>query len=100
MKNMDDDYLFLENATETLRAVAHPLRLLIIQMLHEQGPQTVTAIHLALGIEQAVASHHLRIMKDKQVLTVRREGKNAFYNLARPEYAQIYQLLEQTLAPA
>lgn len=89
---------FLENATETLRAIAHPHRLLIVEMLHHAPSLTVTEIHERLGIEQAVASHHLRILKDRGVVTVRRDGKNSNYALTSPDYYGLIQLLEHLLA--
>jgi ArsR family transcriptional regulator len=50
-----------------------------------------------LGIEQAVASHHLRILKDRGVVTVRREGKNSYYSLAHEAYFQILEVLDQVI---
>jgi DNA-binding transcriptional ArsR family regulator len=90
-------FSFLEDATETLRAIAHPLRLLIIDMLFHAESLTVTEIHERLGVEQAVASHHLRILKDKNVVSVRREGKNSNYALTTPAYFEILGLLQRTL---
>lgn len=86
-------FAFLENATETLRAIAHPQRLLIVEMLHAENSLTVTEIHERLGIEQAVASHHLRILKDRGVVTVRRDGKNSNYALTDPAYFEVVQVL-------
>ena len=87
------DLKFLEESTETLRAIAHPIRLLIIDMLYHRKTLTVTEIYETLDIEQAVASHHLRILKDKDVLTVRRDGKNSYYALAREDFYQIFDVL-------
>ncbi len=87
------DLKFLEESTEILRAIAHPIRLLIIDMLYHRKTMTVTEIYEALNIEQAVASHHLRILKDKDVLTVRRDGKNSYYALAREDFYQIFDVL-------
>lgn len=91
------DLKFLEGATETLRAIAHPLRLLIIEMLHQRKAMTVTEIYEALGIEQAVASHHLRILKDKDVLIVRRDGKNSIYALAKADFYEIVAVMHRTV---
>ncbi len=52
-----------EKQTEQLRAIAHPVRLAILNLLYRQAPLTVTNIHEALSIEQATASHHLRILR-------------------------------------
>lgn len=68
-------------SAEMLRALAHPLRLSIVALLDEEGALTVTEIHEALGIEQAVASHHLGIMKTKGMLNVERDGRNCRYSL-------------------
>ncbi len=91
------DLKFLEDATETLRAIAHPVRLLIIEMLYQRKAMTVTEIHEELDIEQAVASHHLRILKDKDVLTVRRDGKNSIYALAKPDFYEIMAVMLRTI---
>jgi DNA-binding transcriptional ArsR family regulator len=83
----------LVQATETLRAIAHPIRISIIQLLHAHGQLTVTELFTKLDIEQAIASHHLRIMKNMDVVRVRREGKHSVYMLARDEYHTMVALL-------
>lgn len=79
IKNLDTDNL--EKAAEMLKAVAHPVRILIIGCLEPGKRKSVTEIHKEIGIEQATASHHLGILKDKGVLGSKREGKNTFYFL-------------------
>lgn len=71
----------LEKVASRLRAIAHPVRLAIIEMLTEEKRMSVTEIYLRLDIEQASASHHLNIMKNKGVLDSRREGKKIIYSL-------------------
>ena len=88
-------FQFLETATELLRAIAHPHRLLIVEMLFQQKSMNVTEIYERLGIEQAVASHHLRILKDRGVVQVKREGKNSNYSLTNDEYFKILEVLDK-----
>lgn len=88
---------FLENATETLRAIAHPIRLAIIDLLHAHESLTVTEIYQQLEIEQAIASHHLRILKNKNVVRVERDGKNSNYALVNQEYYNVLRILTKTL---
>ncbi len=88
------DLEFLETSTEVLRALAHPIRLAIIDMLKGGQKLTVTEIHEGLGIEQAVASHHLRILKDKDVVTAKRKGKNTFYAIRHPGFNDMVASLE------
>jgi ArsR family transcriptional regulator, virulence genes transcriptional regulator len=71
----------LEKASTMLKAIAHPVRIAIIDYLEDGEKRTVTDIHKKLGIEQSVASHHLGILKDKGVLASKREGKNIWYYL-------------------
>ena len=88
---------FLEDATETMRAMAHPIRIAIIDLLHKNEKMSVTEIYEALKIEQAVASHHLRILKNKQVVTVQREQKFSLYSLQDSGYFQMIDLLTKLL---
>ena len=71
----------LEKAANMLKAIAHPMRISIVGCLEDGKKRTVTEIHKQLGIEQATASHHLGILKDKGVLASKREGKNTWYFL-------------------
>ncbi|TXB70184.1 ArsR/SmtB family transcription factor [Phaeodactylibacter luteus] len=88
---------FLEDSTETLRAIAHPIRIAIIDLLSNNGQMTVTDIYQHLQIEQAIASHHLRILKNKDVVVVERDGKNSLYSLTRPEFHEIIKTLIKVL---
>jgi len=71
----------LDKAANMLKAIAHPIRILIVGTLEDGKKLTVTEIHKKLGIEQSTASHHLGILKDKGVLSSKREGKNTWYFL-------------------
>lgn len=81
----------LEEAAAKLRALAHPMRVAIIELLDSEKELNVTMIYEALKIEQATASHHLNILKNKGVLNSRRDGKNTFYSI-RPD--SILQIIE------
>ena len=71
----------LERAANMLKAIAHPMRIAILNNLENGKRLTVTEIHEALEIEQSTASHHLGILRDKGVLVAKREGKNTFYSI-------------------
>ena len=96
--NQHFDFTFLEESTEALRAIAHPLRLAIIQLLHERESLNVTEIFEALEIQQAVASHHLRIMKNQKIVSVKRDGQNSIYSLSAPEVYEILPILKKLLS--
>lgn len=71
----------LDAAANMLKAIAHPVRISILNCLEDGKKLTVSEIHATLKIEQATASHHLGILKDKGVLSSKREGKNTYYFL-------------------
>jgi len=78
----------LEMAASKLRAIAHPMRIAIIDLLNEKQ-LSVTEIYERLNIEQASASHHLNILKSKGVLASRRNGKKIYYSLKNQTLTEI-----------
>ena len=88
---------FLNDGTEKLRAIAHPIRICIIDLLHRNKKMTVTEIFDQLKIDQAVASHHLRIMKSQGIVEVRREGKNSIYALSSADYFTVIEVLTKVV---
>jgi len=79
----------LEKAASMLKAMAHPLRFSIVGLLEDGKKLTVTEIHRKLGIEQSTASHHLVILKDRGVLSSKREGKNTWYFLKHADLKNV-----------
>lgn len=69
-----------KQASEVLKAVAHPIRLQIVELL-EDGEMCVGDIVDAVGGKQAITSQQLNMMKDKGVLNSRREGAKVFYRI-------------------
>jgi DNA-binding transcriptional ArsR family regulator len=85
----------LEMASSKLRAMAHPMRIAIIELLHNNHRMSVTEIYKKLKIEQAAASHHLNILKNKGVLISQREGKKIFYSLKSEMLTEIIDCLNR-----
>ncbi len=94
MGKMKLDIDKLEMAASKLRAIAHPMRIAIIDLLHEKQ-LSVTEIYEKLNIEQASASHHLNILKSKGVLTSRRNGKKIYYSLKNQTLTEIIECINR-----
>jgi len=75
------DYKRLEEAASKLKALAHPMRVAIIELLDTNKEMSVTEIYQYLEIEQAAASHHLNILKHRGVLKSTRKGKKSYYSI-------------------
>jgi DNA-binding transcriptional ArsR family regulator len=69
-----------EQVAEVLKAVAHPVRLQIVELL-ETNEMCVGDIVAALGGKQAITSQQLNMMKDKGVLNCRRNGTKVYYRI-------------------
>ncbi|MHC4664704.1 MAG: ArsR/SmtB family transcription factor [Planctomycetota bacterium] len=69
-----------EHVAEVLKAVGHPVRLQIVELL-EEGEKCVGDIAKAVGGKQAITSQHLNMMRDKGVLSCRREGARVYYRI-------------------
>jgi len=89
------DITKLEMAASKLRAIAHPMRIAIIDLLNEKQKLSVTEIYSKLDIEQASASHHLNILKNKGVLVSKREGKKIFYSLKSVTLSEIIECINR-----
>lgn len=79
----------IDRAAYVLKAVAHPLRIKIIQMLSENKELNVSTIYKNLNAEQSLISHHLINMRDKGILDIRRNGKNIYYFLVDTSVSEI-----------
>lgn len=89
----------LEKATNMLKAIAHPLRLAIINLLQDGKNMTVTEIHNILDIEQSTTSHHLGILKDKGVVNAKRKGKNTLYCLRHDRLSILISCIKMCAKP-
>jgi len=69
-----------DHVAEVLKAVAHPVRIQIIELL-EKKEMCVGDIVKALDGKQAITSQQLNMMKDKGVLECRREGAKVYYRI-------------------
>ncbi|MFC1731192.1 ArsR/SmtB family transcription factor [Bacteroidota bacterium] len=89
------DITKLEGAASKLRAIAHPMRIAIIGLLENHPKLSVTEIYDSLKIEQASASHHLNILKNKGVLTSKRDGKKIYYSLKHQTVSEIIECINR-----
>jgi DNA-binding transcriptional ArsR family regulator len=95
MAHLDINIAKLEMAASKLRAISHPMRIAIIDLLTQDEKLSVTEIYKALDIEQATASHHLNILKNKGVLLSHREGKKIFYSIKNMTLTEIIECINR-----
>ena len=81
----------------TLKAIAHPVRLSVIEMLRDGSKRSVTEIYTRLNADQSAISHHLILLKDRGILASDRNGKFINYYLKRTEVLELIDCLSEAL---
>ena len=89
------NYKELKKATMVLRAVNHPLRQKMLELIEKEKNIHVTKIYVKLRLEQSVASQHLAILRQAGFVTTTRDGKFIFYNINHGRISQISGLITE-----
>jgi ArsR family transcriptional regulator len=92
---MDDK--MLELVAEILRALGHPLRLKIIELLRE-GERCVCEIIPVVGAEQSVVSKHLAVLKQAGMVDARKEGPRVIYGVRDPAVFTVCDLSQELVS--
>ena len=71
----------LNYSCNLMRALAHPLRLKILEYIDQRGETNVNKIYHTLQIEQSITSQHLKILRLAGVVNGRRDGKKVYYTI-------------------
>jgi ArsR family transcriptional regulator len=76
--------------------LADPKRILILYTLAEQ-PRNVSEVAQEVGISQPAASRHLNILRERGMVSAKREGQAVVYMLADQRIIQALDLLRAVL---
>jgi DNA-binding transcriptional ArsR family regulator len=88
-----------EPRVQLLKALAHPLRLRVVDRLGHLGPAPVSALAAELGVPMPELSNHLKRLRDAGLVTARREGRHAVYELSG-SVEVLLPLLDRLIRPA
>ena len=77
-------------------ALSDPTRLLMIYAFCE-APRNVTELATDLGVAQPTASRHLKILRDRGLVSTVRQGTTVTYHLADPRLIQALDLLRTVM---
>jgi DNA-binding transcriptional ArsR family regulator len=76
------------DASALLKALAHEARLIILCQLAD-GEKSVSELTRTLGLRQPTISQQLARLREDDLVETRRDGKNIYYSLGRPEVREI-----------
>jgi ArsR family transcriptional regulator len=83
-----------EKESGLLKALAHPVRLKMVQGLLNRECH-VDKMVKALNLPQSTISQHLSILKSKGIVQVRKEGVKTCYRIADKKIAPLLKILGQ-----
>lgn len=71
----------LHYSSELMRALAHPLRLKILEFIDNHQSINVNKIYNSLDLEQSITSQHLKILRMAGVVNLEVTGKFHLYTI-------------------
>jgi ArsR family transcriptional regulator len=83
----------ISRAVRCLKALAHPTRLAILCLLRN-GERTVCDLQAQLGCTQSNVSQHLGIMREREILTSRRESNQMYYAVKNEKMFHLLDLVQ------
>ncbi len=90
----DENNLPFEDEVAILKALTHPARIQILEILRE-GERCVCHMSAYLGFRQAYISQQLSVLREARLIQDRREGWNVYYSVVDP---RIFEILDDVQA--
>jgi len=69
----------MDRSSAILRALAHPLRISLLNYIDSNQPVKVLNIHTDLNLDQSTTSQHLKVLRDSGLVKTTKDGKFVFY---------------------
>ena len=80
-----------------MKALAHPVRLQILEVLRRDGECCVCHLENILGQRQAYISQQLSRLREAGIVVDRREGLNVFYSLVDESIIRLLEVTRQSV---
>ncbi len=82
-------------AADFLKAFSHEVRLIILCLLMD-GEKSVSELEQILNLRQPAVSQQLARLRADNLVEARRDGKNIYYSLGRPEVIDLIGVLHRS----
>ncbi len=90
-----EDQIYAYHA-EMCKVFSHPKRLELIDILRDKE-MSAGELGERLGLSPANISQHLTMMRERHILTSRKEGNVVYYRIANPRLLEAFDLLREIL---
>ena len=91
LKTRDDD---IDRASRSLKAMSHPLRLKILCTLGD-AEISVQDIVEHVGTSQSNISQHLAILRDKGILSARKDANRVYYKVGDQRTLRLISMMRE-----
>ncbi len=88
------DFKKLNKAAVILKTVAHPTRLAVVNLLDIHEELSVNELLEYLDCEQSLLSHHLKNMRNRGLLSTRKQGLQVYYRLEERDITGLLACIE------
>ncbi len=78
-------------------ALAHPVRIRLLEVLVSSGETSVQELQRALGIDQPIVSQQLARLKASGIVIGRKQGAATYYALVDPMVSSLLSIAKQVL---
>jgi DNA-binding transcriptional ArsR family regulator len=86
LPGMDENQIV--EIAQMFNGLADETRVRIVKLL-SKGDFTVDELVEFLGVAQSTTSHHLRVLKEANLIKGEKRGRNIYYSLVKPEAAPV-----------
>ncbi len=101
---LTEDYSYtdvdIKQAAHAIKAMGHPVRLQLMCVLAAQGEVSVQDLVRAVGTTQSNISQHLSILRERDILSTRKEANKVYYQISDAKILQLMGLMRDTFCPA
>ncbi|MDH3694065.1 MAG: metalloregulator ArsR/SmtB family transcription factor [Gammaproteobacteria bacterium] len=100
---LTEDYSYtdvdIQQAAHAIKAMGHPLRLQLMCVLAAKGEVSVQDLVNVVGTSQSNISQHLSILRERDILSTRKQANKVFYHISDTKILQLMGLLRDTFCP-
>ncbi|PID49791.1 MAG: transcriptional regulator [Proteobacteria bacterium] len=88
----------IDRASRSLKAISHPLRLKILCVLGNQEVNVQDIVD-CVGTSQSNISQHLAILRDKGILTSRKDANRVYYRVGDSRTLKLINMMQEVFCP-
>ncbi len=88
----------IAEAAKLMEMLSQPVRLRLMCILLS-GEQSVLSLANSAGLSQPAMSHHLKKLRDADLVETRRDGQTIFYSVKSQEAEQVISVLHRLYCP-